>query len=662
MPVDDDGEDLAALEASPPPSPQQQTGEPEGPAAAAAAARSRIQQQRGDWYAAQQRARTTPHMAVTPLFVSGGALHSTSTKNKEVILPPTLTRASDEGSGKGGEATPQQKPDQQQSHEGEACAGQAAHDDAAPFSPDARICSRAVTEFSHLAVQKDGKTMAVLCLPWLYQKLHKDVLLLGRGDHADIHTDHPSCSRAHCEIRRVRLPDGRCSYTLEDLNSAHGTLVNGGKIAPRKPTVLDDDDEVQVGFSQRLYTFKKGDDTLGLQRSEPSPSSATVTLPPQPPDDGGDAAAKPSFLQKHIERRARMGGFTRGRGGGFHSGDRQRFQQGWARDGRDSGDSGNFDEDEGMGRGGEWKPRGSYPGNGDRDGFPGAPYWQSSGNPGHEGSPDDRFYGSGERDGGPMRRPRGGWQQSPYSPTRATDRGGEGYGSSRGAITGANATPLGGSWGNPVPYGGDVQRGAPGYPPVPSPPGEICAPAQQPAGTAYQTGTPPVGVLYGGAIPEAGNAYAAPVQPGPHRVSEPSHSSPTAKATFAKADRVYVHHIMLKFAGALNFLGVPEQTTLRDGKTPMQRTREQAKQYLDQARQLLQEQPEHFGDYAEELSDCASYKRRGEIGWLHSNGQLESGELLFPPLMAAGALALEIGQLSPVLESHMGFHLFLRTA
>lgn len=665
MPLDDDGENLAALEASPPPSPHQQTGEPEGPAAAAAAARSRIQQQRGDWYAAQQRTRTAPHMAVTPLFVSGGALHSTSTKNKEVILPPTLTRASDEGSGKGAEATSQQEPDQQQRQEGKAGEGQAAPDDAAPFSPDARICSRAVTEFSHLAVQKDGRTMSVLCLPWLYQKLHKDALLLGRGDHADIHTDHPSCSRAHCEIRRVRLPDGRCSYTLEDLNSAHGTLVNGGKIAPRKPTVLDDDDEVQVGFSQRLYTFKKGDDTLGLQRSEPSPSAATVTPPAPPPGDGGDATAKPSFLQKHIERRARMGGFSRGRGGGFHSGDRQRFQQGRGRDGRDSGEPHghpNPDEEDGTGRGDEWRARGPYHGNGGREGFSATPYWQYTGNSGHEGSPDDHFYGSGERGGGCMRRQRGGWQQSPYSPTRATDHGGEGNSGSRGAIRGANATPLGGPWGNPAPYGGDVQGGAPGYPPVPPPLGEVYSPAQQLGTVAYQTGMPPVGGLYGDAMPEAGGAYAAPMQPAPHPVSEPSHFSDTVKASFAKADRVYVHHIMLKFAGALSFLGKPEKTTLRDGKTPMQRTREQARQYLDQARQLLQEQPEHFGDYAEELSDCASYRRRGEVGWLHSSGQLESGELLFPPLMAAGALALGIGQLSPVLESHMGFHLFLRTA
>ena len=672
MPVDDDGDDLAALEASPPSSPYRQDGEPEGPAAVAAAGRARMQQQRGDWYAAQQRARAVPAVAVTPLFVSGGALHSTSTKNKEVILPPTLTRAADtrEGDAATGAEESPQLTEPQGSKVKPSDVGEEAVGDAAPFLPSARICSRAVTEFSHLAVQKDGKTMSVLCLPWLYQKLHKDVLLLGRGDHADIHTDHPSCSRAHCEIRRVYLPDGSVSYTLEDLNSAHGTLVNGGKIAPRKPTVLDDDDEVQVGFSQRLYTFKKGDDKLGLQRSE-APSLAAVPVPPPPPpDDGGDAAAKPSFLQKHIERRARMGGFSRGRGGGYYSGDRQRFHQGG---GRDAGDAGGEpwgrEGEDAMGRSYEGRGGGYHPEGGGREGSSGVPY-----NHGRAGAPDSR-YDNGDRDGGPMRRERGGWQRSPYTPG-ASRRGGEGYsaGGGHSAFTGANATPLGGSWGSAGRYGGDMPEEGRDYPPVsPAAGGSSYSPVPQLGGGPYQTSTPLAGGglyeasmteagggLYEASMTEAGGGpYAAAMQPPSLPVAEPN---PPAKTTFAKADRVYVYHICLKFVGALNILGQPEVATLRDGKTPMQRTREQARQYLEQARQLLQEQPEHFGDYAEELSDCSSYTRRGDVGWLRSNGMLESGEQLFPPLMAAGALALEVGQLSPVLESHMGFHLFLRTA
>lgn len=615
MPVDDDADDLAALEASPPPSPHAQDDAEAvrgaDKASGASAAKSRMQQQRGDWYAAQQLARTVPNVAVTPQFVSGGALHSTSTKNKEVILPPTLTRAPNEHTGAGGEG---EKATDLKSAEPspEACG------DGALFAPDARVCSRPVTEFSHLAVQKDGKTMSVLCLPWLYQKLQKDVLLLGRGDHADVHTDHPSCSRAHCEIRRVGLPDGSISYTLEDLHSAHGTLVNGGKIAPRKPVVLDDDDEVQVGFSQRLYTFRKGDDKVGLQRNEaPLVAVAPASSPQQPPpEESGDGNAKPSFLQRHIERRARLGGaFSRNRGGGFNSGDRHRYQQGWA----DSGD-------------------GAHGANERRQGA-------------HEGSSDGRYSGGGG--GGPLRRDRGGWQQSPYSPA-------EDFNKSRGprprsAFTGANTTPLGGSWGQAAPpYRGSAPEDA-GCPPVPYSPAAGYPPMLP---SPYQPSAASDAEAYGAYMTEAVAQYppAAPPAPPPCVPSSP------ASAGFAKADRVYVHHILLKFSGCLNISGQSEVATLRDGKTPMQRTRDQAKQYLEQARQLLENQPGSFGDYAEELSDCPSYTRRGEVGWLLSNGLLESGELLFPSLMSAGALALNVGQLSPVLESHMGFHLFLRTA
>ncbi|OEH78378.1 peptidyl-prolyl cis-trans isomerase [Cyclospora cayetanensis] len=685
MPVDDEQDDLAALEASPPVSPQNQEGEPEGPgraqssagggaegpaAVAAAQGRARMQQQRGDWYAAQQRARAVPAVAVTPLFVSGGALHSTSTKNKEVLLPPTLTGASPgnktglwneavssaQTKGKGASGSPAIPPtaagalstpgaSQDTAGQGAPSSSESA-DDAAFFPPTARICSRPVTEFSHLAVQKDGVTLSVLCLPWLYQKLHKEVLLLGRGDSADIHTDHPSCSRAHCELRRVRLPDGQCLYTLEDLNSAHGTLVNGGKVAPRKPTVLDDDDEIQVGFSQRLYTFKKGDDRLGLQRDEERGASLAAArpigggagTPHQPPspslDEDNGEAPKSSFLQKHLERRAKMGNAFRGRGGGPYGGDRHR----WHRETPEAGEDGS--------------------------------------------SPECLYYGNADRDGGggPWRE-RGGSQRYHHHAS-----GDDGYsrGPSCGAPTGGNTTPLGGPWGRSPQgrYGGEAPRDSSlsvyspesassgGAPYSPQAPPSVSPYLVNPefggggGGSPHNAGRTAYGEtpFYGGPSPMASGAASRDMSHAAAPAVPAEETAAGAACNFAKADRVYVHHILLKFAGALGFAGAAEVATLRDGKTPMQRTREQAREYLTHTRQLLVEAPQQFGDFAAELSDCPSFARKGEVGWLRCNGLLETGELLFPPLMAAGALALEVGQLSPVLESHMGFHLFFRTA
>jgi pSer/pThr/pTyr-binding forkhead associated (FHA) protein len=57
------------------------------------------------------------------------------------------------------------------------------------------------------------------------RELTADELVVGRQSDADIVLNHPSISRCHSKL--TRGPEG---YGLTDLQSAHGTLVNGRRI------------------------------------------------------------------------------------------------------------------------------------------------------------------------------------------------------------------------------------------------------------------------------------------------------------------------------------------------------------------------------------------------------------------------------------------------
>ena len=75
---------------------------------------------------------------------------------------------------------------------------------------------------------------------------------VGRAADAMIPADHASCSRQHAVIRVD--PHGRA--TIEDLDSAHGTRVDGAPLQPRAPLSLRDCATVNFGESSRRFLFK----------------------------------------------------------------------------------------------------------------------------------------------------------------------------------------------------------------------------------------------------------------------------------------------------------------------------------------------------------------------------------------------------------------------
>ncbi|PHJ22599.1 ppic-type ppiase domain-containing protein [Cystoisospora suis] len=355
---------------SPPDSPSAgiEADDPAGPPGSqeVSAAQAHYTRQHSEWKPRLRVCATSTATAVvapaSSAFVSGGSLHSTSTQNKAVLLPPSLSAVNAErasaraspgageaasaaksgGANKGtagstaaspsapaggpldgattGSSPPTLRPTTvgvltapQGRHQGAtavtsasagalvarlfakggtnakfAAAAEAAEKAAQAvlagrtvqgYAPDATVSGRPVQCYSHVKVMKEGKCLEILCLPELFEKvMPRDRLIFGRGDQADVHTDHPSCSRVHCELRKVTdAGKPSCKYTLRDLGSAHGTLLNAGKVAAGKETELEDEDEIQFGFSQRLYLFFAGRDNLkDAEEQNAGPTAASA--------------------------------------------------------------------------------------------------------------------------------------------------------------------------------------------------------------------------------------------------------------------------------------------------------------------------------------------------------------------------------------------------
>jgi len=81
--------------------------------------------------------------------------------------------------------------------------------------------------------------------------LTKDVTILGRQSSCDVQVQDEMSSRAHCQLRR----DGRL-YSLVDLGSRNGTLLNNKKVSER---LLAFGDVIRIGKAEYLLVKESGD-------------------------------------------------------------------------------------------------------------------------------------------------------------------------------------------------------------------------------------------------------------------------------------------------------------------------------------------------------------------------------------------------------------------
>lgn len=78
---------------------------------------------------------------------------------------------------------------------------------------------------------------------------------------------------------------------------------------------------------------------------------------------------------------------------------------------------------------------------------------------------------------------------------------------------------------------------------------------------------------------------------------------------------------------------------------------EQAREQLEELKKELT--PDNFAEYAQQWSDCGSYKQGGDLG------PFKKGEMMNE--FWVGTIALEIGQIGDIVKTDSGLHLILRT-
>lgn len=88
-----------------------------------------------------------------------------------------------------------------------------------------------------------------------YYPLGRRTTVVGRDEALPIQIIDPHISRKHMQIR---FNEGDGTYSVVDMASKHGVLVNGMRI--KDEAVLNDNDQIAIGETVLLFTMKDFED------------------------------------------------------------------------------------------------------------------------------------------------------------------------------------------------------------------------------------------------------------------------------------------------------------------------------------------------------------------------------------------------------------------
>lgn len=116
------------------------------------------------------------------------------------------------------------------------------------------------------------------------------------------------------------------------------------------------------------------------------------------------------------------------------------------------------------------------------------------------------------------------------------------------------------------------------------------------------------------------------------------------------SDDVRASHLLVKHQGSRR----PASWRDPDGTYIPKKTKEAALDELLAYRDQIEKNVVSFADLAAKVSDCSSAKHGGDLGFF-GRGKMQKA-------FEDGTYALEVGQMSAVVDSDSGLHIILRTA
>ncbi|EJT49477.1 transcriptional elongation regulator [Trichosporon asahii var. asahii CBS 8904] len=130
------------------------------------------------------------------------------------------------------------------------------------------------------------------------------------------------------------------------------------------------------------------------------------------------------------------------------------------------------------------------------------------------------------------------------------------------------------------------------------------------------------------------------------------HALPGAKYLTGggEAGQVRASHILAKHAGSRRPSSWKQDRITRS----LPEARQQIQAYIEQIQALPQDQQAaEFAKIASTESDCSSARKGGDLGWF-GRGQMQKA-------FEDGTYALQVGEMSPIIESDSGVHVIYRT-
>lgn len=129
--------------------------------------------------------------------------------------------------------------------------------------------------------------------------------------------------------------------------------------------------------------------------------------------------------------------------------------------------------------------------------------------------------------------------------------------------------------------------------------------------------------------------------------SLPSLSSalPSSLSSSGGPSRIRASHILVKHRDVRN----PQSWN----KAPVTRTKEEAMEKLQRIRGKITDGATNFPELAAEFSDCSSSRKGGDLDFFERRQMQKPFE--------DAAFALQVGQLSDIVETNSGYHIILRT-